>query len=73
MLGWIHISFGYERVVLESLLTSVYDSAAVQIGQAVEDSLCDFPQHLLPYPATELLDLAIDTVKATARAVFHGY
>ena len=53
--------------------TSVDDLAAVEVGEAVEDSFPDFAKHFLSDSAAELLDLSVDAVETSALAVFHRY
>lgn len=51
---------------------SVYNLAAMEIGQAIQDALCYFAQDLFARPATELLDLSVNAIQAAAFAVFHS-
>lgn len=53
--------------------TSVDDLLAVEIGQAIQDTFCHFPEYLLTGPTAEFLDFSIDTVETASFAVFHCY
>lgn len=53
--------------------TSVDDLLAVEIGQAVQDTVRDFPEYFFPSSTAEFLDFPVDTVETTSFAVFHCY
>lgn len=52
--------------------TSVYDFAAVQVGEAVQHTFGDLSEHLLSSPTTKLLDFPVDAVETSTFAEFHG-
>lgn len=52
--------------------TSVYDFAAVEVGQAVQDAFCYFAQGLFSRSTTELFDFPVHAIEAATFAVFHG-
>jgi hypothetical protein len=51
---------------------SVDDLLAVEIGQAIQYSLGDFPKDFLPCSATEFLDFSVDGVQGSSLAELHG-
>lgn len=55
--------------------TSVDDLAAMEIGQAIQDSFSYFSQHLFPCSTAKLFDFSINTIETATFTVFHrnGY
>ena len=47
----------------------------MKIGQAIQDSFSNFPQHLFPRSTAKLLDFSVNTIETATFAVFHcnGY
>lgn len=48
------------------------DLLAVEVGEAVQDTLSYLAQDLLTSPTTKLLDFSVNAVKGTTFAEFHG-
>lgn len=52
--------------------TAVDDLATVEVGEAVQHTLGNFPEDLLSSPTTKFLDFLVNAVKTSAFAEFHS-
>ena len=43
----------------------------MEVGQAIQDSFSNFPQHFFPRSTAKLLDFSVNTIETATFAVFH--